>query len=324
MSLQELIDEAKRIDAANDVIDTYIKRPTGEEYIAQKIAEIRKIIEKYSCADDVEKISKYAGIDLEFALAVKYALLQEQYNEKTDEEKAEWQEKTNNRVPGQEYVFLVGTQGKGDKLNTYEAEKLLEHMRKTNGKITTEDMKKLFGKDTHNDYLALLELSYRLSMNGDTLEDAAAAWNAKKGQEMITALEYMLITALMGYMSNQNSSSGPNSIVKEPTTGKPINNGGSSNEGKLPTNDSQLKHIFRDKNGHLPDTPQNRSLLEHTTKKENFLGVDKYGNNWYAKKQPDGSQVWVETRNGNIINGGLNSTPKNWNSQTGLKANQSP
>ena len=30
---------------------------------------------------------------------------------------------------------------------------------------------------------------------------------------------------------------------------------------QLPANDSQLKHIFRKAEGHLPDTPENRQLV---------------------------------------------------------------
>lgn len=80
---------------------------------------------------------------------------------------------------------------------------------------------------------------------------------------------------------------------------------------KLPSNNSVLKHIFRDKQGHMNDTEKNRYLLESTANnKENYLGKDKYGNEWYAKILENGKQVWVEVRNGKIIDGGLNNTPK--------------
>ena len=37
------------------------------------------------------------------------------------------------------------------------------------------------------------------------------------------------------------------------------------NRGKIPNNKSQTQHIFRNVPGHIPDTPNNRSLLENTT-----------------------------------------------------------
>lgn len=87
---------------------------------------------------------------------------------------------------------------------------------------------------------------------------------------------------------------------------------------KLPENNSQLKHIFREKEGHIEDTPQNRSLLETVANdKENYVGTDSYGMQWYSKTQADGSQVWVRVRNNTIQNGGINNPPKIWNPSTG-------
>ena len=52
---------------------------------------------------------------------------------------------------------------------------------------------------------------------------------------------------------------------------------------------------------------------------ENFRGTDKYGNDWYTKILADGGEIWVESRNGNIFDGGINETPKPWDTETGLK-----
>ena len=102
----------------------------------------------------------------------------------------------------------------------------------------------------------------------------------------------------------------------------PFNEKGMGSAGtpknSLSKNDAQIKHIFRDKTGHISDTPSNRKLLEDVAnKKENYMGTDKYGNDWYSHIQPDGSQVWAITRDGTIQNGGVNNPPKSWNTDTG-------
>ena len=91
---------------------------------------------------------------------------------------------------------------------------------------------------------------------------------------------------------------------------------------KFPPNDSQIKHIFRPKEGHLSDTPENRKLIETTANDPaNYKGKDKYGNEWYSRTESDGSQVWVITRDERIQNAGKNSTPREWDPETGYSRN---
>lgn len=43
-----------------------------------------------------------------------------------------------------------------------------------------------------------------------------------------------------------------------------------------------------------------------------------------ARTLDDGTQVWAQTRNGDIVNGGLNQTPRPFNPQSGLSRQQPP
>ena len=90
----------------------------------------------------------------------------------------------------------------------------------------------------------------------------------------------------------------------------------------LPTNDSQLGHIFGDRPGHLPDTPENRQLLvDVANDDDNYLGTDKYGNEWHARQESDGSHTWTTSRCGTIRNGGQDKTPHESDDDTGLNNN---
>lgn len=84
--------------------------------------------------------------------------------------------------------------------------------------------------------------------------------------------------------------------------------------------DKRVNHIFRAREGHfLDDTPTNRQILIDTAlNPDNYLGKDKWGNDWYRKNWADGAEIWVQIRKGEIINGGLNLRARNWNSITGL------
>lgn len=79
-------------------------------------------------------------------------------------------------------------------------------------------------------------------------------------------------------------------------------------------------HIFRNAAGHLTtDTPANRkTLVDVASDSKNYLGKDKYGNDWYGKTRADNTQVWVRVRNSQVTNGGVNATPGTYDAQLGI------
>ena len=84
--------------------------------------------------------------------------------------------------------------------------------------------------------------------------------------------------------------------------------------------DRNARHIFRQALGHFPhDTPAIRQLLVETVADSSFyLGQDKYETDWYAQTLPNGEQVWVQVRQGEIRNAGINPTARVWQPDTGL------
>ena len=98
--------------------------------------------------------------------------------------------------------------------------------------------------------------------------------------------------------------------------------GGNSGQNRLSSKPPQLKHMFADRPGHLPDTPENRALLESVANNpNNYLGTDSMNTQWYAQIHSDGSQIWARVWNGFIFNGGINAVPREWNPVTGLNNN---
>ena len=91
---------------------------------------------------------------------------------------------------------------------------------------------------------------------------------------------------------------------------------------KLPKNDSQLKHIFRDEEGHLKDTPENRKmLLDLANNNKYHMGKDMYGNEWHIRINEDGSQDYTREMRQVINEGGKNEIPRSWDEMTGLNHN---
>jgi hypothetical protein len=133
--------------------------------------------------------------------------------------------------------------------------------------------------------------------------------------------------AISKSMENYNDNQEKYQRAKADRMNAEANGSGTEGAGKrLTTNEAQLKHMFRDSEGHfLQDTPTNRAMIENTANKsKNFLGVDKYGNRWYAETLPNGTQTWAEVRNGVITEGGLNQIPRVFDPQIGLKVNITP
>ena len=94
----------------------------------------------------------------------------------------------------------------------------------------------------------------------------------------------------------------------------------------LTTNEAQLKHMFRNADGHFAqDTPANRAIIEHaTSSNKNFLSTDQHGTLWYAENLQNGTQAWAKVRDGIITEGGVNQTPRTFNPTTGLSSQIKP
>ena len=94
------------------------------------------------------------------------------------------------------------------------------------------------------------------------------------------------------------------------------------NDIKLPLNDSQLKHIFRNSEGHLKDTEANRKILVNLANNDKyFKGTDMYGIKWNVKINSKGEQLWVRYDKNKINDGGKNIVPRRWDKNTGLNKN---
>jgi hypothetical protein len=95
-----------------------------------------------------------------------------------------------------------------------------------------------------------------------------------------------------------------------------------------PTNPDHLRagltknarYIFRLAPGHFAeDTLAARQrLIETATNPNCYLGKDKYGTDWYAQTLTSGEQIWVQVRNGEIRNAGINPIPRIWQPGIGL------
>ena len=80
-----------------------------------------------------------------------------------------------------------------------------------------------------------------------------------------------------------------------------------NHDAEYPPDPSQIEHIFGDRPGHIPDTEENRELVQDAVNEENFQGTNQFGNEVYHEVNNDGSQTWVHVRDGVIQNAGVNA-----------------
>jgi hypothetical protein len=60
---------------------------------------------------------------------------------------------------------------------------------------------------------------------------------------------------------------------------------------EITIDEDRIGHIFRDADGHfVEDTAANRqTLIDAVGRPENFRGMDRFGNSWYAEVRADGT-----------------------------------
>jgi filamentous hemagglutinin len=81
---------------------------------------------------------------------------------------------------------------------------------------------------------------------------------------------------------------------------------------QITIDETRRRHIFRDAPGHFPDdnAANRQRLLDVANRPDNLLGTDHFGNSWFAERDADGAEIWVQVRNRQITNGGINSRPR--------------
>lgn len=89
---------------------------------------------------------------------------------------------------------------------------------------------------------------------------------------------------------------------------------------KVPFRHNSLTHIFKKHPSHFRyNTASNRALLQSTASQSRYLrGVDSRGNTWHSRTLRSGVQIWTQSRNGKIFNGGRNLKPRKWDPKRGL------
>lgn len=125
--------------------------------------------------------------------------------------------------------------------------------------------------------------------------------------------------AQTGNYRQQETQPGAENNKTKPQAFDTRNGNDASPQNELPTTVAQLKHIFADRPGHIPDTPENRAIIQEVCNDPScYLGTDRFGAKWYARLNEDGTQTWVKCFNDRISDAGKNIVPRDMNPKTGL------
>jgi len=184
---------------------------------------------------------------------IKYLLLELEYRQEIIEK---WGEdyynefyndgKNDNNAPISNYRFLLDIQENLD-LTVEQSEEMLRYIEKAGGEVKREDVEKVLGhKLEFGSYAeSMIAVAYNIRRTGMSLADVEREWAAMQDKQRQALFTYLAFLTAMEISANQNSSSGPNSNVKEPTTGKPTNNGGNTGGGNKFANESLLDSHYK-------------------------------------------------------------------------------
>ena len=92
------------------------------------------------------------------------------------------------------------------------------------------------------------------------------------------------------------------------------------------SNKQKMNHIFNaSKPGHRAFSEELYNQMNNLVKDpKNYLGPDKYNNQWFGKMLENGEQIWAKAQAGEVISAGINSQPIPHNPMTGMSKIKPP
>jgi hypothetical protein len=164
----------------------------------------------------------------------------------------------------------------------------------------------------------------RNANRGDALHHGIEVFSNMTGSERFGVASEIITTSILGAAVSSTTATG---VI---LGGKEIKYWYDAVTLHKKVHGTNWNHLFAPKGtiprpGHLEDTFLNRREIVKTfSQKENHLGTNQWGNDFYAKMRKDGTQTWVEMRGNRLENAGRNEIPIEFHPKTGLKASIKP